>query len=138
MDNITGKEKAYFRIAKNVSTLSDHRCKIGCVIVDGHRVISSGYNSNSKVHRLQAEIDTEYFGCTCYGKVHAETSALIPLINSKYDLRNATVYTYREDRNGQIAISRPCPRCMSLIKKCGIKKIKYTTNDGFAKEYINR
>ena len=136
MDGLTKKEQTYFKIAKSMSELSDHRAKIGCVIVDKHRIISSGHNSNTKTHRIQAEIDTKYFGCMCYGKLHAEVSALIPLIQSRYDFSNASIYTYREDRNGNISISRPCPRCMELIKKCGIKKIKYTTYDGFAKEYL--
>lgn len=136
MYDLSKKEQSFFKVAKEMSTLSDHRCRIGCVIVDRHRVISSGCNSNSKYHRLQAEIDSKYFGCTCYGKVHAETSALIPLIKQKYDLSCATVYTYREDRNGDISMSRPCPRCMGLIKDCGIKRVYYTTSDGFAREYI--
>ena len=135
-DELTKGEMSYFRIAKEISSLSDHRVKIGCVIVDKHRVISSGHNSNSKTHRIQAEIDTKYFGCECVGKLHAEVSALIPLIQNRYDISNATVYTYRMDRNGNIAMSRPCPRCMELIKRCGIRKVKYTTADGFAKEYV--
>lgn len=34
-------------------------------------------------------------------------------------------------------MSRPCPRCMELIKEQGIKKICYTTNDGYVDERIS-
>lgn len=136
MSSLSKKERSFFRMAQVMSTFSDHRCKIGCIIVDKHRVISSGYNSNSKCHSIQAKVDTEHFNCYCTGKIHAETSALIPLLKTKEDYSRATLYTFRETKDGELAMARPCPRCMKLIKQAGISKIKYTTNEGFATEYL--
>lgn len=123
-------------MAQIMSDMSDHRCKIGCIIVDKHRVVSSGYNSNSKCHSIQAKLDSEHFNCYCTGKIHAETDAIIPLLKTKTDYSRATLYTYRQTKDGKLAIARPCPRCMKLIKQLGITKIKYTTNDGYATEYL--
>lgn len=133
---ISKKDKIFFATAKEVSKLSDHRCKLGCVIVDHHRIIGSGYNSKTKCHRLQAELDKKFFGMESMGPKHAEFTALLPLIKKKVDLTNATLYVYRETADHNLAMARPCPRCMSLIKKYGIKKIKYTTPDGFAIERV--
>lgn len=136
MNNLSKTDKSFFKAAQSVSMLSDHRCKIGCIIVDKHRIISSGYNSDTKCHPIQAEVDRNYFNCHCTGKLHAETRAMIPLFKTKEDYTRATLYTYRELKDGALAMSRPCARCMSLLKQLGITKIKYTTPDGYATEYL--
>lgn len=130
------KEKAFFKCAEEMSKLSDHRCQIGCVVVDHHRLISSGHNSDSKMNRLQKNLDTRFFNVSCEGKLHAETMALLPFIKSKTDLSHATLYTFRRNKLGELAKSRPCPRCMQLIKSLGIKKLVYTTEDGICRERL--
>lgn len=132
---LSKSDRTYFRSAQAVSELGDFRVQIGCVVVDKHKIISSGFNCE-KGHPMQAQIDKEAFNCECLGKKHAEFSALLPLIKQKINLTNATVYTYRQHKDGTLAQSRPCPRCLSLIKSCGIRKIKYTTNDGYASEVL--
>ena len=134
---LSKRERAYFNSAKSISELSDHRCRLGCIVVDGHRIISSGHNSKTKFHRIQSELDNKFFpGYENKGPVHAEVSALIPLIKRRMDLSGTTLYVYRESKDGKLAMSRPCPRCMQLIKEQGIKKICYTTNDGYVNERI--
>ena len=78
MSELSKTARSCFKAAQSVSMLSDHRYKIGCVIVDKHRIISSGHNSNTKCHPIQAALDTKHFECFCTGKLHAETSALLP------------------------------------------------------------
>lgn len=51
-------------------------------------------------------------------------------------LPNATLVTYRNKKDGSLGMSRPCDRCMQLIKKLGIKKLLYTTDNGFAEEKL--
>lgn len=137
IDGPSKHEITFFNIAKDLCYLSDHKNKLGCVIVDHHRIISSGHNSQSKCHRFQADLDKKYFKVdNCKGPVHAEVSALMPLIKRKQNLNGATIYIYRQTNNGDIALARPCPRCMSLIKSCGIKRIKYSTSEGYATEKL--
>lgn len=131
---MTKRERAMFRAAKAVSELSDHRVQIGCVVVNKHRIISSGCNSSTKCHKIQAELDGEKFGCECPGKIHAETATLLPLIHDGVDLSKASIYVYREHKNGVMACARPCARCEKLIRKCGIKRIFYTIENGVAEE----
>ena len=39
MSELSKRDKVFFETAKQLSSLSDHRCKIGCVVVDKHRFI---------------------------------------------------------------------------------------------------
>jgi deoxycytidylate deaminase len=133
---MTKTERAYFAAAKAVSELSDHRIQMGCVVVNKHRIISSGSNSISKCHRVQAELDTKRFGEDCPGKLHSETSALLPLIRSGVDLSDASIYVYREHKDGTLAMARPCPSCERLIRQCGIRKICFTVEGGMAVEKL--
>lgn len=130
-------DRAFFNSARAVSKLSDHHYKLGCVVVDHHRIISSGFNSRTKCHRLQAVLDEEFFGRATRGSEHAEVAALLPLIRRKVDLSASTVYVYREDRFGRLAMARPCPRCMSLPLRLGVRRIKYTASFGFVAERID-
>lgn len=135
--SIGGARRAYFRAAEAISKLSDHHYKIGCVVVANHRIISSGHNGGSNTHGFQKRLDDQFFkdeksrGCK-----HAEVDALLPLIGKKLDLSRATVYVFRRNCRGELAMARPCPRCMSVIKSLGIRKINYSTPDGFAEEAI--
>lgn len=133
---MTNTQLMYFRAARNVSLESDfRRVHIGCVVVNKHRIISTGFNSSQRTHALQVELNRKRFSENSDGMLHAEVSALLPVIN-KVDLTKATLYIYRENLKGEIAMCRPCKGCLSLIKACGIKKIYYTTPDGFAEEYL--
>lgn len=133
---ITKANRSFFNAAKSVSELSDHKHKLGCVVVLGHRIVSSGKNSKTKCHKMQALMDKEMFGCESLGPVHAEVDALRPLIKKRVDLSRATIYVYRKHKDGTPALARPCQRCMRLIKECGIKRIYYTTENGYALENI--
>lgn len=118
-----------FRAAKAVSELSDHRVKVGCVVVNGHNIISSSSNSGTKCNRMQARLDKQKYGCDCPGYVHAELAALYPLIKKGVDLSSASIYVYRQTKDGRLACAKPCSSCEWLIRQCGIKKIFYTIRD---------
>lgn len=132
---MTKTERAYFNAAKAVSRLSDHpQHKVGAVIVLGHRIISSSANSNTKTHPLQKQYNKYRFTEDSPHKTHAELAALLPLIRDGVDLTNAMIYVYRQHKNGTLACARPCQSCEHLIKRCGIKKVYYTIENGYAQE----
>ena len=131
---MTKTERAYFSAAKAISTLSDHKHKIGAAVVLKHRIVSSACNSNCKTHPLQKQYNKYRFTEDSPHKCHAELSALVPLIRDGVDLSSASVFVYREHKSGHPALARPCKSCMALIKDCGITRIFYTTEDGFARE----
>ena len=130
-------DRAFFKVARDISFLSDHPCRHGAVLVDGHKIISSGYNSQTRCSTIQKNIDDRFFNECCHrGTLHAEVDALLPFIRKHQSLPNAILYIYRENKLGETSLSKPCPRCMKIIKDLGIKKIKYTTENGFVVEKI--
>ena len=129
---MTKKELAYFQAAKAVSNLSDHKYKMGCVIVNKHKIISSGFNSETKCHGVQARLNHQQYGMVSPGKIHAEISALLPL--RRTDLSKASIFIYRENKEGRKALARPCPCCEKYIRQLGIKHIYYTGNDSLIYE----
>lgn len=131
---MTKTERAYFGAAKAISELSDHKHKVGATVVLKHRIVSSACNSDCKTHPLQKQYNRYRFTGDSPHKCHAELSALIPLIKNDVDLSRASVFVYRQHKNGSPAMARPCKSCMALIKDCGITKCFYTTEDGFARE----
>lgn len=134
---MTRKQKSFFEAAEAMSKTSEFpRVHIGCVVTNGnHRIISSGVNS-TKTHPIQKKYNKERFDEDTTHSLHAELDALLPLLKEDIDFSKVEVYTYRELADGTMAMSRPCPSCMKLIKDLGIKNIYYTTQDGYAHEEI--
>lgn len=127
------RDKRFFQIAKVISQLSTHKkFKIGAIIVCKNKLISAGTNSD-KSHPVQKRYDKER-GFKTHHSCHAEVRAIL---NSKLsDLSNCTIFIYRETKDGSLAMARPCPACLKMIKDYKIKVINYTTVAGFCKETL--
>lgn len=132
-------QRGFFRVADAVASLSDHKqAKLGCVLVDKHRIISSGHNSSTRCSPLQKQMDTARFGFPDQhkGPVHAETDCLLPLIRQGIDISGSDIYLSRRHRDGSLALSRPCPGCMSLLRAVGVKRAYFSVEGGYAMERI--
>lgn len=132
---ITKSHRAYFKAAKAVAEMSNfYKVNIGCVAVYSHRIISSGANSN-KTNPLQKKYNVHRFSVDSVHTLHAETQCLLPLIGRKdIDFSRVSLYIYRKHKDGTLALAKPCPSCMALIKELGIKKVYYTGNDSYVSE----
>ena len=138
--DITNKDYRYFEVAKSIAKTSDYRrTKIGAVVVYKKKIILAVGCNTYKTHPIQKYYNKYRFSedsCRAH-TLHAETQALLKI--SKYDdinLSEATIYTYRDLADGSLAKSRPCKSCMNIIKDYGIKRICYTTYDGFCEEIL--
>ncbi len=60
----------------------------------------------------------------CVTKLHAETNAMI------WARPGDTLYIYRWNKSGTPKASRPCQFCMRTIKRLGIRRIYYLSNEG--------
>lgn len=60
---------------------------------------------------------------------HAEMAAL----RRAKRTNGAVIYVARVNRQGRERMSRPCPKCMVLLRQAGIKKICYTIDSS---EYL--
>jgi deoxycytidylate deaminase len=101
------------RIAIEESRKSKHRFKLGAVIAKRNKILSKACNI-MKTHPK--------FGSGRYNNLHAEGHAIYKAIRSGVDLSGTTMYVYRENNN----LAKPCPCCMGLIHRYGIKEVVYS------------
>lgn len=135
--DLTKSHKAYFKAAKVISELSDFpRVSVGCVVVYGHKIISSGFNSN-KTNPTQKRLNIHRFTVDTPATLHAEVAALLPLINRE-DIKfsDISLYIYRGYKNGNPALSKPCPSCLALIRQLKIKKLYYSGDNSYISEEL--
>lgn len=134
-------QNKYFQLAKNVSTLSDFNKQyhIGCVVIYKNKVIADGYNTKrtsptQKRYNKYRNFNEETIN---NGALHAEIMALTRCKEMSVDWNKVYLFVYREHKNGNRAISRPCLACMNAIKDRGIKKIYYTGDNSYIYERID-
>ena len=118
-------KRKFFKLAKALADRSEHHTKIGAVIVKKNRVISVGYNKPRKTHPKSKHP---------FSTIHAELDAILGV--SRKDLKDATIYVYREYKNGNPALARPCKYCWMHLEEVGIKKVYYTCSGGWKMEKI--
>lgn len=115
-----------FRMAKIASKHSSYKQQLGAAIYKSGKCISIGFNQ-IKSHPKLANKDRFY-------SLHAEMSCLL---NVKQDIKNASIFVYREFKNGKLALAKPCHFCISsIIESKIISKIYYTTPNYPYYEYI--
>ena len=127
-----------FKKAKEEMMRADYSgpARIGCAVYYKGALIAKGHNSN-KTCPLQKKYNKyRYENCNTPDKTHAELMALKKIRWLDIDFSLVEVYTYRELKNGKPSMSRPCESCIEFIKQLGIKRICYTTPDGFAEERL--
>jgi deoxycytidylate deaminase len=112
----------FFRAAAKVAGNSGYLFQLGAVVVKGHNVLSSGYNSvntHTKVNNFPSSR-------------HAEMDAILKVMKQHDGLQKlagAKLYVTRITKTGRTAMAKPCKKCLALAKAVGIKKIYYTTEN---------
>lgn len=90
-----------------------NRLKVGCVLVRGNKVLSTGYNGSIKGHPHCTDVGClENEAGRCIRTIHAEQNAII---QAACDLTNAIAYVTHE----------PCETCTKLLNQAGITKVVY-------------
>lgn len=99
--------KRFFKLAKAVAVKSKdcRQFRLGAVGVRSEGTIVTSCNIPNRHPEPQA---------------HAE-ARLVKKLN-----KGATVYVVRVSRKGTLTMARPCPTCLSLLKRRGIKKCYYS------------
>lgn len=134
-----------FKIARECSLKSDYTsncssARVGCVVAYKGTILAKSYNSN-KTHTIQAKYNVWRYNAEnekkyLPAKIHSELACLQKIKYLDIDWSKVHVYVYRETKNGDIAMARPCPSCLAAIKNLGIKYIHYTSDIGYVKEVI--
>lgn len=134
----------YFNLAKNASSFSDYpRVHIGAILVYKNKVIANGCNTTKTNpiqykynHYREQDNDRGYDVDSHLPTIHAEIKCLIDTKDIDIDWSKVFIFVYRQLRNGQIGLSRPCSACYQALKDRGIKHLYYTTENGYNYEII--
>jgi len=114
-----------FEYAKWASGYSLMRSKVGCVLMEECRVATDAYR------QPQLLLRTWNRALQSPGppfSIHAEEDMLLK--SRSFDIRDADVYLYRGLASGQVADSKPCPRCRALLRDAGVRRVYYTSKHG--------
>ena len=116
---------------------SNATVKLACMIYKGGNLLASAVNqkkTNPTMKKYNSHVPYRK-----WGYLHAEMAALLqlPWEPGKNDLKGCTLYVARKRCDGSVGMARPCAACAAAIKDAGIKKIVYTTSDGYAVEHLS-
>lgn len=115
-------------IAQNLAKTAKHDMfKLAALVFDKQgRVISAGVNHQTKTHPILRRYDLNK-------TVHAEAAALLFYKHPQH-FKGASIFVYRERKDGNFANAKPCHMCQKLIQQFGISKLYYTTETGIVYE----
>lgn len=114
------REQIAMEVAQIISKRgSCKRAKVGCVITQNNRIVSTGYNGPPKSMIKDNSLDRGVCSCNehlpCEYAVHAEANAIYAAAKAGISLEGATLYCNFS----------PCRKCAEAIIQCGIKKVYY-------------
>lgn len=125
---LSKRDKAFLSVARYCAKKSKARNTHGAVVVKSGRVMGTGWNKDRN-HPLI--VSPEHIKTEC--SYHAEEVAIKEAGDS---LKGAVIYVARVNKHGEDRNSKPCPKCLNLIKESGIKRIVYTTEAG--RDYVSK
>lgn len=121
-----GEYPRAFKWAMKEALKSVHHHRVGAVLVAHGKPIAKGHNSIRR-HKYSSYYQ---YPEAC----HAEAAALS---EGRSDSLSASIlYVTRLNRSGRMMMARPCASCFSLLRDKGIRKVVYTTGQGYAEETI--
>lgn len=145
MDNshssLMARDYKFFEAARKAALESDFSTKVGAIAVYGNRIIASAFSSQ-KTNPLQSKYNVYrqfQTNCAdCLPKVHAEISLITKLRRiQNIDFKRVKVYVYRVCKIREKGIARPCRACLIALRDAGIRTVYYTTDFGYAQEWID-
>jgi deoxycytidylate deaminase len=116
--NLSKSEQSFLAVARYLASKSDSKKQHGALLVKSGRVVGMGVN---KDRNNPLFVSPEHIKTHC--SRHAEVAAIR---NAGYNVRGATLYVARVNRQGADRNSKPCFRCQKIILENKIKKVIYT------------
>jgi len=122
---LSKKDKKLIELAKRISYQSDFVQKHGAVLSKGSTVITTAFNKNKfNSFAMRFRKDNPK-----HATIHAELGAILNV--DRKSTEGATVYVVRTNKQQNCRLSKPCQMCEAAMRWVGIKKVIYSTNDGF-------
>ena len=115
-DGLSKTTRCFLQFAARLASTSECNYKHAAIIVKGGRVLGTGVN---RTRNFCLNVDDPE-RCS---SIHAEIAAL----KRCKDVKDATIYIARVNRQGETRMSKPCNLCQEALDLAGVKKIVYTT-----------
>ena len=138
---LMARDYRFIEAARKAALESDFPTRVGAIAVYGGRVIASAFSSQ-KTNPLQSKYNIyrkfQTDCADCLPKVHAEISLITKLRRvQNIDLKRVKVYVYRVCKSRDKGLARPCKACLIALRDAGIRAVYYTTDFGYAHEWID-
>ena len=115
----------FLQLAIETAKSSPSKKKVGAVLLRKNKVIATAVNLEKKTHPLQAKF-AQKVGLIEKVFLHAEIYSLI-----KARENADTIVVARVNNQNKLRIAKPCACCSLALEEAGVKKIYYSTDDGF-------
>jgi len=111
-----------------------HQHKLSAVVMIRSIPIAFGFNQN-KTHPIVRQYDKNK-------TLHAEVDAVLKARKRlrypmNFNMSDCTVVVYREDRNGKMAMAKPCKICQQIMKDHQIEDVVYSTANGWVEKKLS-
>ena len=136
--------KQFFKAAEEASHFSDWpKQKLGAVIVYKNRILSVGWNTTKETSMQKKFNRFRNFDPERYpNNTHAEMNAIYRLKKEynlkKIDMKKVAVFVYRETKDGNIGLAKPCAACEAAMRSIGITQVFYTTENSIICEKFSK
>lgn len=133
-------KKRFFDEAKKESHLSDYQGQhLGAIAVYADKIILAKAHNSHKTNTTQYfynryRVEERSNILEKPSRSHAEVNLYRKIRYLDIDFSKITVYVYRELKNGELALAKPCPACEQALRSLGIKKVAYTVDGGYVSE----
>lgn len=147
-DGLTSRDVTGFVAACEEALRSDVPfAKVGAVIMCQGVIVGTGHNSlrTDPVQRRWNRYRTFAYltpsDPSNMDSIHAEIAAIKSLsyeVNRQLKWGQARVYVFRVAPGLPLGhgMARPCPACWKALEDKGVRQVAYTTDKGFAKEFV--
>jgi tRNA(Arg) A34 adenosine deaminase TadA len=109
----------FARMALELATIYDNGMlhQLCALVVNKNKVLAVGYNSR-KTHTIVSD--------TAMQMLHAECDSILRCPTDALD--GVDLVIARARPSGKPGLAKPCEVCEGIIKRCGIRRVYYTTN----------
>lgn len=121
-----------------VAMASPSKKRVGSILLKKRRIIAAACNYDTKTHPIQekyAILASRIHDNDAYSKKRFLHSEILSLIRAREEGDTIVIARVGGHGGNKLRDSRPCPLCTLFLKHNGIKKIHYSTPNGFMFEH---
>jgi len=123
---MTNRMNRYIQVAREEAALSTHpKARLGALIFHKGVIVGRGYNK-VRTHPLVKRWYPKY-----NYHLHAEMDAVI---RSRGEVSGCDIIVVRILKDGSLALSKPCPHCLSMLIAHGLRHLYYVNENGLLKK----